>query len=114
MWSFRELIPEAGSKTGKVYKYDISIPVSKFKEVTDAVRNHLKELDLVVGLPASGEVARNRDKQEARVIEVVGYGHFGDGKFGFCFGPVFFSVFPWMCSFCLTIAFFALLCFDDV
>ena len=76
-----------------MYKYDISIPVSKFKEVTDAVRNHLKELDLVVGLPASGEVALKRDKNEAKVIEVIGYGHFGDGKFGFYLFFPFFSLF---------------------
>ncbi|KAF9512603.1 hypothetical protein BS47DRAFT_1372766 [Hydnum rufescens UP504] len=54
LWSFRELIAEAASKVGKVYKYDVSVPIQKFKEVTDAVRS--------------------------RVVEVLGYGHFGDGN----------------------------------
>jgi len=59
LWGFRELIPESASKEGKVYKYDVSVPVGTFVEVVDKVR------------------ARVGDK----VKEVVGYGHVGDGEF---------------------------------
>ncbi|KAF8332344.1 putative DLD2-D-lactate dehydrogenase [Cantharellus anzutake] len=73
LWSFRELIPEAAGKMGKVYKYDISVPVSEFKAVTDTVRKHLKALNLI---RAPGEEKGGG----AKVIEVIGYGHFGDGN----------------------------------
>jgi len=76
LWSFRELIPEAAGKKGKTYKYDISLPVSKFKEVTDTMRKRLKELDLVVGAEKNDGDAIG----EVKVIEVIGYGHFGDGN----------------------------------
>jgi FAD/FMN-containing dehydrogenase len=73
LWRFRELIPEAASKAGKVYKYDVSIPVAKFKEVTDAVRQHLEK---------SGVMRQKDDTSEGKkVTEVLGYGHFGDGEF---------------------------------
>jgi len=77
LWSFRELIPEAAGKKGKTYKYDVSVPVSKFKEVTDAVRRHLKELDLMVVTEKKKDASA---ENEAKVIEVIGYGHFGDGN----------------------------------
>jgi FAD/FMN-containing dehydrogenase len=71
LWAFRELLPEAASKSGKVYKYDISVPVAKFKEVTDAVRRHLVD---------AGLMWTSTDKnKESKVKEVIGYGHFGDG-----------------------------------
>lgn len=72
LWAFRELLPEAASKLGKVYKYDVSVPVGKFKEVTDAVRRHLADAGLVrTGADTNGE---------PMVKEVIGYGHFGDGE----------------------------------
>jgi len=72
LWAFRELLPEAASKSGKVYKYDVSVPVAKFKEVTDAVRRHLSE---------AGVVRTNASENgEPKVKEVIGYGHFGDGE----------------------------------
>jgi FAD/FMN-containing dehydrogenase len=66
LWSLRESIPEAISKEGKAYKYDISVPITKFKEVVDKVRERLKERGLY--------------KTEGNVREVVGYGHIGDGE----------------------------------
>jgi (R)-2-hydroxyglutarate---pyruvate transhydrogenase len=71
LWAFRELIPEAASKFGKVYKYDISVPAAKFKEVTDALRRHLAEVGVVRNSPDNGE---------PKVKEVLGFGHFGDGQ----------------------------------
>lgn len=75
LWSFRELLPEAASKSGKVYKYDVSVPVAKFKEVTEAVRARLMEEGV---MRKEGE-----EGGEAKVKEVVGYGHFGDGMCSF-------------------------------
>ena len=63
MWGLREGIPEAVSKEGKTYKYDVSVPVSTFKEVVDRVKARLSEK----GLLGNG------------VKHVVGYGHIGDG-----------------------------------
>lgn len=69
LWAFRELIPEAAGKDGRVYKYDVSVSVDKFKEVTDKVRARLRE----AGLFKEGGGGLVRD--------VLGYGHFGDGEF---------------------------------
>lgn len=71
LWAFRELLPEAASKSGKVYKYDVSVPVSKFKEVTEAVRQRLVDTGMA---RTSGDTSK-----EPKVKEVIGYGHFGDG-----------------------------------
>lgn len=57
LWAYRELIPEAAGKAGKVYKYDISVPVTEFVNVTNKVR----------------------DQVQGKVKEVLGYGHVGDG-----------------------------------
>ncbi|KZT30354.1 FAD-binding domain-containing protein [Neolentinus lepideus HHB14362 ss-1] len=65
IWGLREGITEAVSKEGKAYKYDISIPLSAFKQVVDATREQLREKGLL------GPHA---------VKEVVGYGHIGDGN----------------------------------
>lgn len=65
LWALREGIPEAASKEGKaVYKYDISIPVSSFKEVVDDLREHLRLKGLL---------------HVKAVKHVLGYGHVGDG-----------------------------------
>jgi (R)-2-hydroxyglutarate---pyruvate transhydrogenase len=66
MWGLREGIPEAVSKEGKAYKYDISIPVFAFKDVVDRVNGRLQEK----GLLGNG------------VKCAIGYGHIGDGEFG--------------------------------
>jgi FAD/FMN-containing dehydrogenase len=65
MWALREGITEAISKEGKVYKYDISIPLQAFKEVIDTTREHIRSKGLL---------------REGAVRHVLGYGHVGDGK----------------------------------
>ncbi|ESK98349.1 actin interacting protein 2 [Moniliophthora roreri MCA 2997] len=65
LWALREGVTEAVSKEGKAYKYDISVPLSTFKEVVDTTRNHLRSKGLL------GEDA---------VKHVIGYGHVGDGN----------------------------------
>ena len=64
LWAIREGIPEAAGKEGKTYKYDVSIPVSKFKEIVDKTKEHLRSEGLL---------------HENAVKSVIGYGHFGDG-----------------------------------
>jgi FAD/FMN-containing dehydrogenase len=65
LWAIREGIPEAVGKAGKVYKYDVSIPVLKFKEIVDKLKDHLQSKGLL---------------HENAVKDVVGFGHFGDGE----------------------------------
>ncbi|CCA75533.1 probable DLD2-D-lactate dehydrogenase [Serendipita indica DSM 11827] len=66
LWSLRECIPEAVSKEGKAYKYDISVPITTFEEVVHKTREQLK--------------SKNLYKIPGGVKEVVGYGHIGDGN----------------------------------
>ncbi|KAI0304716.1 FAD-binding domain-containing protein [Russula brevipes] len=65
LWKLREGVPEAVSKEGKAYKYDISVPVASFKEVVDATREHLRGKGLL---------------REDAVRHVLGFGHVGDGN----------------------------------
>lgn len=65
LWALREGVPEAVSKEGKAYKYDISIPVASFQEVVDNTREHLRSLGLL---------------HDKAVKQVLGYGHVGDGN----------------------------------
>ncbi|KAG7099367.1 hypothetical protein E1B28_001223 [Marasmius oreades] len=65
LWALREGVTEAVSKEGKAYKYDISVPLSTFKEVVDITRNHLQSQGLL---------------HEDAVSHVLGYGHVGDGN----------------------------------
>lgn len=58
------MIPEACSKAGAVYKYDVSIPVPKLYTLVEDMRARLKAEGLMDNL----------------VEEVIGYGHVGDGK----------------------------------
>lgn len=66
LWAIREGITEAVSKEGKAYKYDISIPLGRFKDVVDATREQLRSKGLL---------------RDDAVKHVVGYGHVGDGEF---------------------------------
>lgn len=68
LWAIREGLTEAVSKEGKAYKYDISVPLSKFKEVVDTTRERLRSKGLLYS---------------DAVKHVVGYGHVGDGKSSF-------------------------------
>jgi (R)-2-hydroxyglutarate---pyruvate transhydrogenase len=64
LWAIREGVPEAVGKSGKTYKYDVSIPASKFKEIVDKTKEHLRSKGLL-------------HENAAKVV--LGYGHFGDG-----------------------------------
>ena len=57
-WSIREFIPEACSKEGCTFKYDISIPIPNLYEIVPVMRNRLMNYK----------------------VNVVGYGHAGDGN----------------------------------
>ncbi|KAJ7597195.1 FAD-binding domain-containing protein [Mycena floridula] len=65
LWALREGVTEAVSKEGRAYKYDISVPLSTFKDVVDTTREHLRSKGLL------GDHA---------VKHVLGYGHVGDGN----------------------------------
>ncbi|KAJ3817901.1 FAD-binding domain-containing protein [Lentinula raphanica] len=65
LWALREGVTEAVSKEGKAYKYDISVPLSTFKECVDRTREQLRSKGLL-----------NEDQVKA----VIGYGHVGDGN----------------------------------
>jgi len=65
LWALREGVTEAISKEGKAYKYDISVPLSCFKEVVDGTREHLRSKGLLC---------------DGAVKYVLGYGHVGDGN----------------------------------
>jgi len=66
LWALREGVPEAVSKEGKAYKYDISVPLSSFKDIVDGTREHLRTKGLL---------------HDKAVKHVLGYGHVGDGSF---------------------------------
>jgi FAD/FMN-containing dehydrogenase len=66
LWRLREGITEAIGREGKAYKYDISIPVPKFKEAVDLTRARLDKLGLL---------------NDEAVKLVIGYGHVGDGGY---------------------------------
>ena len=66
LWNLRESIPEACGKTGKTYKYDLSIPVSKMYDIITDVRQRFEEKGL------SGA--------DSGVKLTVGYGHVGDSN----------------------------------
>jgi FAD/FMN-containing dehydrogenase len=65
LWALREGVTEAVSKEGKAYKYDISVPLSLFKQVVDDTREHLRSKGLL---------------HDKAVKYVIGYGHVGDGQ----------------------------------
>jgi len=65
LWSLRESIPEACGKSGKVYKYDLSIPVSKMYDLLPDIRARFQEAGLV---------------DDGSIKLTVGYGHVGDSN----------------------------------
>ncbi|KAL0088604.1 hypothetical protein F4703DRAFT_1941787 [Phycomyces blakesleeanus] len=67
LWAIREGFTEALGKEPAVYKYDISMPVPKIYECVEDMRAHLTQGG-VLGKPDSA------------VIDVVAYGHVGDGN----------------------------------
>ena len=57
LWKIRESVAEASNKVGLVYKYDVSLQIEKFDELTKIIRERTKGL-----------------------AYTVGYGHIGDGN----------------------------------
>ncbi|KDQ08452.1 hypothetical protein BOTBODRAFT_191727 [Botryobasidium botryosum FD-172 SS1] len=69
LWGYRELIPEAASKEGKTYKYDISVPATEFASVVDKVKKEL-----------AGKGLMQEGREGGWVRNVIGFGHVGDGN----------------------------------
>ena len=65
LWAIREGIPEACSKSGAVYKYDISMPVPVLYQMVEDMRDRLEK----AGAVGDGKLVKS----------VIGYGHVGDG-----------------------------------
>ncbi|BGP21736.1 D-lactate ferricytochrome c oxidoreductase [Rhodotorula toruloides] len=65
LWSLRESLPEAAGKMGRVYKYDLSMPVKDMYSLVEEARERFKEN----GLDKDGSIKTT-----------VGYGHIGDGN----------------------------------
>lgn len=66
LWSLREGITECLGKEGGTYKYDMSAPLPVLYELVNVTRQKLDE----AGLVGEGKA----------VVDVVGYGHLGDGN----------------------------------
>ncbi|CAM9019626.1 unnamed protein product [Wickerhamomyces anomalus] len=64
----QEIISDASTIGGGVYKYDVSLPLDHLYGLVDAVRERLIEHKLL------GET------EEFPVIDAIGYGHVGDGN----------------------------------
>ncbi|BGP52908.1 D-lactate ferricytochrome c oxidoreductase [Rhodotorula sphaerocarpa] len=65
LWSLRESLPEAAGKLGRVYKYDLSMPVKDMYSLVEEARARFAEK----GLDKDGSIKTT-----------VGYGHIGDGN----------------------------------
>ncbi|KAI5477226.1 D-lactate dehydrogenase 2, mitochondrial precursor [Pseudohyphozyma bogoriensis] len=65
LWSLRESLPEAAGKSGKVYKYDLSMPVKDMYSLVEEARERFDAAGLF---------------KDGRIKETVGYGHIGDGN----------------------------------
>lgn len=69
LWALRESAPEAYARQGKVYKYDISMPIEHMYELVEHMRSHYDEIGLL-----------NKPDRPGPVKYVGGYGHVGDGN----------------------------------
>lgn len=68
LWSWREGIPECLGHWGGVYKYDMSIPLRELYDLVNDTKERLTKAGLV------------GDTDSHPVVDVVGYGHMGDGN----------------------------------
>ncbi|KAK9380551.1 uncharacterized protein V2V93DRAFT_391565 [Kockiozyma suomiensis] len=68
IWTWREGIPESLARTGGVYKYDVSIPLEDLYLMVEDCRAKLVEKGYEIGT------------EESNIVNVVGYGHLGDGN----------------------------------
>lgn len=69
LWLWRELIPEASTSKGGVYKYDVSLPLLDLHGLVDAANERLQ----AAGISSVEDAAKP-------VVEAIGYGHIGDGN----------------------------------
>lgn len=69
-WSLRESIPESLGHHGKVYKYDISIPIAKMYEMVLDLRQRFMDHGML-----------DTPEKPGPVKVVCGYGHIADGTF---------------------------------
>ena len=67
-WEIREGIPEACTKEGGMYKYDLSVPVPELYTIVLDIRSKLRDLGLY------------HPESKGPVNHVVGFGHMGDGN----------------------------------
>jgi FAD/FMN-containing dehydrogenase len=68
LWSWREGITECLGHDGGVYKYDLSIPIHELYDLVNETRDRLNEAGLI------------GSDDSYPVVDVVGYGHMGDGN----------------------------------
>ncbi|KAG7698390.1 hypothetical protein KL951_001654 [Ogataea haglerorum] len=69
LWTWREGISEASNMDGGVYKYDVSLPLPVMYDLIEVLRARLDEHGL-----------RSLSDASKPVVDVVGYGHIGDGN----------------------------------
>jgi (R)-2-hydroxyglutarate---pyruvate transhydrogenase len=68
LWTWREGITENLGKWGGCYKYDFSVRLPRFYKIVEETRERLTKAGLV------------GDTDEYPVVDVMGYGHMGDGN----------------------------------
>ncbi|OMJ22917.1 D-2-hydroxyglutarate dehydrogenase, mitochondrial [Smittium culicis] len=80
LWMIRESIIESISKGNKVYKYDLSLPVSNLYDIVNDVNDRLEEL--LPGLTnKNGEIINQKEPTDVGYVKSVnGFGHIGDGN----------------------------------
>lgn len=69
LWSMRELVPESLTAHGKIYKYDVSLPLERLYELVELVEQRMVDRGMKPAL-----------NQPGLVKAVCGYGHVGDGN----------------------------------
>jgi (R)-2-hydroxyglutarate---pyruvate transhydrogenase len=72
LWAWREGITEALSHWGGTYKYDMSLPLEDLYRLVEDCRTQLQQKGLLSGF--------DENDQNCPAIDVVGYGHMGDGN----------------------------------
>ena len=70
LWKLRELIPEAGTKAGAAFKYDLSTAPGDMYDLVEKMRTRLREKGMLT------------DDGEGPIRYVAGFGHMGDGVLG--------------------------------
>ena len=76
-WALRETITESIGKSGKVYKYDLSVPLDKMYGLVEKMRIRLSEKGYL------------KEDGSGEVIGCLGFGHMGDGKFPLSLSSLF-------------------------